>query len=456
MTTEYSKAEKRFYTIVDLEKYKTKLSNKQISTNQIANGNTDDPLIDITDYYHTGDPSVGYPDNQHPAYPTSVNLSQEQNGLKGYAYLNRNSTTNEVQTANVVKDGLTLTGRNVNFIGSAKNLEGGQSAHFFGDDHVYVWGKQNPKGQFVNHVAGSDLDGDPTTFAHLSQTRNPLTYLTGSQYQNNINAGDSSLSIHRDDIKNNNQTGFRINYNTQDKTSQDIGQIITPPHNHNQNIKGTRQIWYKTGSLYGHFRGSQGGAGGAGGSRSQGQQKKSGGRSGAAATTKHSGFIYPRGVNTNRVYDIQSQLSIGGWGGWGGNSGSTGQWGQNGTSSGASNVKIYTEQNQQQSLLSITINGTGYGTGGAGGRSGKSTPDTGDNPVHVDQPVNPDDVTNYNDEQLTATGYNWKKNNSWYPAAPGSGRHQEGNGGYSGAPGISATFRSYTLIGSRELHIKKD
>ena len=95
---------------------------------------------------------------------------------------------------------------------------------------------------------------------------------------------------HREPIKSNNVTGFRINYNYDKQTGviqtgNDIGDLITPSHSYTQGVSGTdntnqkkRQIWYRTGSLYGHLRGSLRRSSGAGGARTQGQEQRSGGK----------------------------------------------------------------------------------------------------------------------------------------------------------------------------------
>ena len=56
-------------------------------------------------------------------YSATVNLSQENPdvvGLRGYGYLNRDGTTGVVQNT-ILKDGLNLTGRDINFVGSGKD-----------------------------------------------------------------------------------------------------------------------------------------------------------------------------------------------------------------------------------------------------------------------------------------------------------------------------------------------
>ena len=459
MTT---KADLRFYTIVDLNKYKTKLSNNQILPSQLAGGNSDDPLIDITDSYYVGDVTY-YTDNQHPTYHTSIDLTQYQSdysSYKGYRYLNkvdgkvvRTSNNSQVDVKN---DGLTLTGRSVDFVGSNGN-----------DD--YVWGATNVHGQHAYNYTNTQQklalnplrfiqhnDNNPHTYAHYAQNRSSNSYLSGAAYQNNIDAGGVSFTGQRNNIRTNCETGFRLNYNTQSKGT-DIGYWITPPHNYTQNVKGNRQIWYRTGAFYGHFRGSQGGGGGAGGARTKGRYcERSGGKGAAAATTKHAGFIYPvqdisypnfnYGIPPTRITSIQSQMASGGWGGLGGQNGGKGQVGQNGGNSGSSILKFDSENNgvqEQTTALSLTIHGTHGGTGGERGRACQGVNDRADRTDHVSHPG----------AATSWGGYGWIPCSADYPAPPGGPRNQnDGGGGWSGAPGINATFRSYTLLGSRTLH----
>ena len=459
MTT---KADLRFYTIVDLNKYKTKLSNNQILPSQLAGGNSDDPLIDITDSYYVGD-VTNYTDTQHPTYHNSINLTQYQedySSYKGYRYLNkvdgkvvRTSNNSQVDVKN---DGLTLTGRSVDFVGSNGNDQ-------------YVWGAQNVHSQHVHNYTNTQgkfgggwpptviplHDDNPDTYAHYATDRSSNSYLSGAAYQNNIDAGQVSFPGQRDSIRTNCETGFRLNYNTQSKGT-DIGYWITPPHNFTQNVKGDRQIWYRTGAFYGHFRGSQGGGGGAGGARTKGRNcERSGGRAAAAATTPHAGFIYPLqdislqnnyGIPPTRITSIQSQMASGGWGGLGGNNGGKGQAGQDGGTSGSSTLKFDSENNgvqEQFTHLTLTIHGTQGGMYGERGSHCKEVNDRTDNTNHVSHPGS---ATSW-------SGYRWTPCSLNYPAPPGGPRNQnDGGGGWSGAPGINATFRSYTLLGSRTLH----
>ena len=466
-----TKADLRFYTIVDLNKYKTKLSNNQILPSQIAGGNSDDPLIDITDSYYVGD-VTNYTDTQHPTYHNSINLTQYQSdyrSYKGYRYLNKVDgkvvrTSNNSQVV-VKNDGLTLTGRSVNFVGSNGN-----------DD--YVWAAQNPQNQSTIPYTNTQQklilnynvyppfqliphnDNNPNTYAHYSTNRFSNSYLSGAAYQNNIDAGGVSITGQRNNIRTNCETGFRLNYNTQSKGT-DIGYWITPPHNYTQNVKGNRQIWYRTGAFYGHFRGSQGGGGGAGGARTRGGQcERSGGSGAAAATTKHAGFIYPLqdisyphfnyGIPPTRITSIQSQMASGGSGGLGGSNGGAGQWGQNGGDSGSSTLIFDSENNgvqEQITYLRLTINGT---RGGAGGMGSTKCHEVNDKQDRTDHVSHPGAATSWG-------GYGWIPCSKDYPAPPaGPGNKNDNNyyggGGWSGAPGINATFRSYTLLGSRTLH----
>ncbi len=444
-----STANNRFYTIVDLEKYKTKLGNKNILSTQIAGGVSDDPLIDITDAFNNSD-------TQKPVSDKVVNISQEDPtgtlvGLRGYAYLNRDGTSGVVQNT-ILKDGLTLTGRDIDFVGSGANVykynypitTRSYRAHLVTTTNYYT-----PNDQYQTSA--------PQGVGSGSTDYPPNGASSSISHGDDIDAGKASTTTHRDPIRSNNVTGFRINYNTQTK-GQDIGDLITPSHSYNQGVSGTdnnnqkkRQIWMKTGSLYGHLRGAQGGGAGAAGARTQGQEKRSGGAGGNGGNNYHAGFIYPQSNNTQRLTEITFTAGAGGAGGWGGKAGQSGQDGNPGGESSQTILTFKAEQDQQG--LSVTIHGTGGGTTGEGGERGDQTSDG----------QNGHDVQGYPGQTYDQYGYTWVPATKYHPRASGGGaptgnrgRNQNEVGGYAGQPGITGTFRSYVLMGSRELHLKQE
>lgn len=440
-----STANNRFYTIVDLEKYKTKLASNNILSTEIAGGVSDDPLIDITDAFNNSD-------TQKPVSDKVVNISQEELnvvGLRGYAYLNRDGTTGVVQNT-ILKDGLNLTGRDIDFVGSGANVYKYTYPRTTRDYRAH-------QATITNYYTPNDQyqTTDPGGVGSGSTDYPPNGASSSISHGDDIDAGKASTTTHRDPIRSNNVTGFRINYNTQTK-GQDIGDLITPSHSYNQGVSGTdnnnqkkRQIWMKTGSLYGHLRGAQGGGAGAAGARSQGQEQRSGGAGGNAGKNWHAGFIYPESDNTQRLTEISFTAGAGGAGGWGGKAGGSGQDGFPGGGSQQTILTFKAEQDQQG--LSLTIHGTGGGTCGEGGEKGDKTSDG----------QNGHDVQGY-PTATTTHGYTWVLPTKYHPIACGGGaptdnrgRNKFEAGGWAGQPGITGTFRSYVLMGSRNLHLKQ-